>query len=201
MSEAARTRWNERWSRRGVVDALEREPSQWLVDNRKLLPAPPGAIALDVACGDGRNAAYLAWLGFSVDAVDVSDVAVEAVAAAARTRGLAVAAQRLDLERDPLPKGAYDVVIQFQYLQRDLFAALAEALTPGGVLVAQTFTTPSAGPDEPRMDPRFLLAPGELRTAFPGLDVLRYEEGVAGAGHRRRAVAGLVGRRPLRHGT
>jgi tellurite methyltransferase len=157
---------------------------------------PDGRRALDLACGDGRNAAYLASRGFTVDAVDISDVAIDALRAAASRHGLAVNALRLDLELDPLPGTDYDVIVQINYLQRSLFGALGQALSPGGVLIVETVTRIHAEELGNAFDPRFLLAPGELRTAFRDLDMLRYEEGMVERSGRPRAVAGLVAQKP-----
>jgi len=70
----AREKWNERFGAAGVAPA-QGSPSEWLVGNEALLRAVagPGRRALDVACGSGRNALYLATLGFEVDALDISD--------------------------------------------------------------------------------------------------------------------------------
>ena len=193
---AARERWNRRWAQRGIP-ALGRPPARWLADNRDLLTTATGPRrALDVACGDGRNAAFLAQLGFAVDAVDVSDVAIDAIAAAARERRLAITARQTDLERDPLPDGPYDVIAVFNYLQRDVFAAIEAALAPGGILVFETFTRAHARELGHDVAERYLLAPGELAAAFPSLRQLRFREGIDERGDHPRAVASLVARRP-----
>ncbi len=156
-----------------------------------------GRRALDVACGDGRNAGYLAQLGFVVDAVDVSDVAVDALQAAAAARGLSgVHPRRCDLEQGGLPAAAYDVVVQINYLQRDLFGELARALRPGGLLILETFTRADLEALGNHVEARYLLGAGELPASFPGLEVIRHREAVVDHGGRRRAVAGLVARRP-----
>lgn len=192
---SARERWNARWTERGI-DALTREPASWLVQNRELALGADGRRALDLACGDGRNAAYLAELGFEVEAVDVSDVAIDRVRAAAAALGLAIDAWPLDLEREALPVGRYDLVVQINYLQRDLFAPVAAALRPGGLVITETFTRADAPGAQREIDPRYLLDEGELRTAFPGLIVVRYREGVTRHADRQRAVASVVARRP-----
>jgi tellurite methyltransferase len=194
---AARDLWNRRWTERGRR-ALEHDPGAWLVQSRPLLPTAPGRLALDVACGDGRNAGYLARLGFVVDAVDISDVAVAAVRAAATELALPVRARRVDLEQATLPAARYDLIVQLNYLQRDLFGALAEALRPGGVLVMETFTRAHIEQLHREMDLRFVLERDELRTAFPSLDVLRYRESITTDATSPRAVAGLVAQRPRR---
>jgi tellurite methyltransferase len=190
----ARERWNRRYAERGVRPFPD-APAAWLLANRSLLSGPDGRRALDVACGEGRNAAYLARLGFEVDAVDISDGLIDALRAAATDRGLAVNARRLDLERDPLPVAHYDVIVQVNYLQRDLFEPLARALAPGGILVLETVTRAHVEELGHQFDPRFLLDRDELVASFPDLHVLRYEEGVAERSGRRRALASLVAQR------
>lgn len=195
VREPARARWNRRFAA-GDFEPFPADPAEWLAQHDGLLrPLAPGR-ALDVACGDGRNALHLARLGFEVDALDVSDFAIDRLRAAAALRGLAVDAQCSDLERDPLPACAYDVVVDHCYLQRDLLPALADALRPGGVLVLETFAQPRGDAPEQRIDPAYVLAPNELLRAFPGLLVHHYHEGVVQRGGRAGSVAGLVARRP-----
>ncbi|MCA1690564.1 MAG: hypothetical protein LC720_09120, partial [Actinobacteria bacterium] len=114
-------------------------------------------------------------------------------------RGLAVEARALDLEAEagsPLPEGEYDVVVNLNYLRRELFPVLAGALRPGGLLVFETFTEAHARELGHRFDARFLLAPNELLRAFPGLLVRRYREETAVRSGQPRALAGLVAQRP-----
>ena len=197
MSEASldgtgpRERWNRRYAERGVR-AFPEAPAEWLVENRAVLSSTNGRRALDIACGDGRNAAYLAQLGFEVDAVDISDVVIAALQAAAISRHLAVNPYRIDL---PLPGSDYDVIVQLNYRQRSLAAPLARALTPGGILIAETVTRAHVEELGNRFDPRFLLDRNELRASFPDLEELRYVEAVAERSGRPRAVAGLIARR------
>lgn len=191
-----RGRWNRRYAARGVR-VLPEAPAQWLTENRSVLSGLDGRRALDIACGDGRNAAYLARLGFEVDAVDISDVAIDALQAAATDRRLSVRPLRLDLEREPLPGSDYEVIVQLNYLQRSLFEPLARALTPGGILIAETVTRVHVDALGNDFDPRFVLDRDELLESFPDLDVLRYEEGIAERSGKPRAVASLVARRRI----
>jgi tellurite methyltransferase len=193
--DGKRERWNRRYAERGVA-ALRGRPADWLVDNADMLAGPPGRRALDVACGDGRNAAFLTRVGLAVDAVDISDVAVDALRIAAAQRGASVNPLRVDLTREPLPAADYDVIVQFNYLQRSLFPALRRALAPGGILIVETMTRTHADHGGSPVNPRFLLEPGELRAAFAELEVVRYREGVFQRGNRRRALASLVARHP-----
>jgi SAM-dependent methyltransferase len=141
---------------------LTEAPAQWLVQNRALLVSTDGRRALDLAGGDGRNAAYLAQLGFEVDAVDISDVAIAALQTAAIDRYLAVNPYRIDLERDPLPGSNYNLIGQLNYLQRSLAEPLTRALAPGGILVVETVTRVHAEELGNHLDPR-------LRTGVPSL--------------------------------
>ena len=110
----ARERWNERYGGAGF-EPFPDAPAQWLVEHeallRELVDAGGARRALDVACGDGRNARWLAELGFAVDAVDVSDTAIEALRRAAAERGLRVDARVAALARYPLDEAAYEFVV------------------------------------------------------------------------------------------
>ena len=94
------------------------EPAQFLVDNIELLPK---GRALDVAMGAGQNAIYLAKMGFEVEGIDISPEAVGSALELARKSGVNIRAQAVDLENNyDTEKGAYDVIICFNYLQRSL---------------------------------------------------------------------------------
>ena len=101
--------------------------------------------------------------------------------------GVNVKFELADLQTYQLPRGKYDLVLVFFYLQRDLFPALADAIKPGGLLIYKTYTEDQrrfpGGPSHPL----HLLHPGELLNAFPGLRILSYRETV-----REKGVAELV---------
>ena len=150
-------------------------PAGWLTMHRHLLP--PGN-ALDVACGRGRHALWLAEQGWRVTAVDRNASAVRELEVEARRRGLSIAAESINLEREgaTLPDGAFDVIVVVHYLHRPLFPALLAALRPDGVLVYETFTTAQAARGKPT-NPDFLLRPGELRELVGSLAVMESREG------------------------
>jgi SAM-dependent methyltransferase len=193
----ARERWNERYGEAFAPFAAA--PAEWLGEHRALLAELAGGAsgprALDVACGDGRNARLLAELGFTVDAVDVSDVAVAALRSAAAVAGLDVHARAADLERERLPAGAYDVVVCMNYLQRDLFGGLQDALRAGGVLLYETFARAHVEQLGKPFNPAYVLDRNELLHAFPALHVRHYHEGVVRRSGELRGVAGLVAQR------
>ena len=145
------------------------DPAQWLVANLDLIPR--GGAVLDVACGSGRNAAFLASRGWRVHAVDRDAHALAALPAAVTT-------QALDLETAGVSLGSqcYAAVLVFNYLHRPLMPALVEAVAPGGVLIYETFTTAQARHGRPR-NPAFLLRDGELPSLVAPLRVVRAREG------------------------
>lgn len=165
-------------------------PAEWLERHAPLLPA--SGRALDVACGRGRHARWLAARGLDVDAVDVDPGAVAALNSEARARGLSIHARAADLESgaDGLPLATYDVVVVTCYLHRPLFPALLAALRPGGLLIYETFTRAQARRGKPT-NPAFLLEPGELRRLVAPLEILGEREGV----FDNRDVASVVARR------
>jgi len=191
---SARARWNDRRST-GDFDPFPDTPAEWLTEHAALLTG--GGRGLDVACGDGRNARALARLGFEVDAVDVSDVAIDALVAAAPELAPGVHPRVADLEHEPLEEGVYDVVMNFNYLQRDLFGALERALRPGGWLVFETFGPAHLEALGRRVNPAYVLGPNELVEAFGGLRIVHYRDGVAERAGGRRGVASLLAQRVL----
>ena len=174
---------------------------------RELLPLLPAGPALDIACGTGRHALFLAARGQRVTAGDSSRVALDILEVRARSRHVPVrrsanlheAARPLhggleliqaDLERTYLKERRYDLILCIQYLQRSLFPQMARALRPNGVLLIETYTRAqlefAGGP----RNPAYLLGAGELREAFPALCVLFYRELRAGQG-----IASLVAKK------
>ena len=200
-SAPARERWNDRYAG-GSFEPLPAAPVEWLEENDALLRerlAGAGAPkAIDVACGDGRAARLLAELGFEVEAVDVSDVAVAALREAAAERALRIDARVVDLEHDGLPADAYDVVVCMNYLQRDLFAALQAALRPGGLLLYETFARAHIEELGRSFNPAYVLERNELLRAFAGLHVRHYREGPVQRRGELRGLASLAAQRPPR---
>jgi len=139
--DAARV-WNERYS--GAEFIFGTEPNAYLAQQRHLLA--PGRRALAVADGEGRNSVWLARLGLRVDAFDISSVAVEKAKRLARDAGVEVDFRVSDCDTWHWTPASYDVVaaifIQFAgpELRARLFARMAEALKPGGLLILQGYT-------------------------------------------------------------
>ena len=150
-------------------------PSSWLVRWAPLIP--PAGEVLDLACGGGRHARFLAQQGHVVDAVDRDAQALALLAGVAGVRPL-----RADLEGAPwpYPDRAWDGIVVANYLHRPLFPSLLASLRPGGVLIYETFMVGNERWGRPS-NPVFLLQPNELLTAFGAdLALVAFEQGEVG---------------------
>jgi 2-polyprenyl-3-methyl-5-hydroxy-6-metoxy-1,4-benzoquinol methylase len=188
-TEAVREKWDRIYQQRL---AAELEPTEVLLENAHLLPV--AGEALDLACGLGGNALYLAQHGFSVTAWDISPVAIEALSKKALDLGLKIAAQALDVETQAFPQEAFDVVVVSRFLSRPLAQVIRNSLKPGGLLFYQTYIKDKLSPYGPS-NPDYLLSENELIQLFKGMRVLVYrEEGQAGDLNKgRRDEAYFVG--------
>ncbi len=169
----------------------EHAPTILLVETLAKLPA--GA-AIDLACGAGRNAIYMAEHGWTVTAVDASEAAIELVRRRSAARGVEVHTRVADLTDPgfPMLPDAFDLVLMAYYLQRDLFAKAKAAVRPGGLVISIAHT-PEAG--EESSEKR--AARGELRTFFDSWPILWEYEGPSRDPAHKRPVAELVAQRPL----
>ena len=187
---ADRHSWESRYGERPAEPA--RAPSSFLVEHLAHLPR---GRALDVACGDGRHALYLARHGWTVDAVDFSRAALERLLAAARREALAVSAIQADLEDCALRPRGYDLVLNVRYLQRTLIDVLKHAVRRGGMVVFETFIRDQQQLGHPR-NPLYLLERGELAARFGDFEILDYEEGRCATESGDAFLARLLARRP-----
>ena len=181
--------WHERYR---AGEQVFRDPSPLVVQfTRDLTPG----VALDLACGAGRNALYLAERGWCVFALDGSSVAIEHLNARAASSKLVVAATVIDLERENfgVPVGGIDLVLCCYYLQRSLIPRIKATLRPGGLLILIAHL---ADPDQPQGTPTRAF-PGELLKFFEGWRILHYREGAPAESCHRRAVAELVAQKPV----
>ncbi len=177
------------WDQRHRQNRAATTPSSLLVEFRHLLP--PSGLALDIACGGGRNAVYLARRGLRVVGLDQSWEALRQGRKQAAQAGVQVDWVRADLEEFHLPYGAFDLVVCFYYRDPSLYPAMRVLLRPGGWLIYQTFTIDQLHFSEGPRNPAHLLRPGELLGAFADWRVVYYRESRVGRGE-----AALVTRKP-----
>jgi tellurite methyltransferase len=163
----------EKWDRRYREAKAPPQASRVLQENRHLLPATGDA--LDLACGLGGNALLLAESGLSVQAWDVSSVAIESLQSRAAAAGLPLQAVVRDVDAQPPVADSFDVIAVSYFLSRELAPALCAALRPGGLLFYQTFVRDKVSSEGPT-NPDFLLAENELLAMFAPLRVRVYRE-------------------------
>jgi SAM-dependent methyltransferase len=136
---------------------------------------PEGGTALDLACGLGGNALWLAERGFRVSAWDLSQTAIARLRDAARLRGLHLDARVRDLIARPPSPETFDLILVAHFLDRDLAPSIAAALRPGGLLFYQTFSRESRGSgSRGPTNPAYRLARNELISLFPDLTIRAY---------------------------
>ncbi len=185
------------------------------------LPSTLLKLALDLGAGEGETALWLAKRGFTVDAVERDpDIFARLVEACA---GTSISTHLVDVTEFPLPPATYDLIVAQAVLHFlrptqlwPLADRLAEALVPGGLLVAEVFTTDDPGcvalkeSGATEIEPNTFLAPepiglihyfapDELHRIFAPLEILEYEESRQSNPRSEdgyRAGAQLVAKRP-----
>jgi tellurite methyltransferase len=187
-AETDRQRWERKY--RAGEGPAHFEPQPLLREHRHLLR---GGRALDVACGFGGSALYLAALGYRVDAVDISSFGLAQAQQEARRRDLPIHFVQADLGRWWVAPARYDLVVAFHYLDRELVPKLARGLCSGGLLFQVNRNTRFLK-IRPGFAPAYLLEPGELcRLARDaGLEVLLCTDGTP----EESAVSRLIARKP-----
>ncbi|HEU0335248.1 MAG TPA: class I SAM-dependent methyltransferase [Gaiellaceae bacterium] len=169
-------RWNERYG--GAELLWSSTPNRFLVAETEGLA--PGR-ALDLACGEGRNAVWLAERGWRVTGVDFAEAALAKATELAAGRGVELELVHADLVDWVPPPRAYDLVVVL-YLQLPagerglVLGRAAEAVAPRGtfLLVAHDLSNLTAGHGGPS-DPAVLTTADEVATELPGLTVERAE--------------------------
>jgi SAM-dependent methyltransferase len=201
MSEQDKTRWEDRYAT--GTHGGRTHPSELLVSWAPRVLASRARPefeprALDVACGTGRNARYLAGLGFEVDAVDIAEAGLDRAQSLAGASALSVRWLQHDLDR-PLPEEfcGYDLILLVRYVNLTLLENLCRRLNPGGWLICEEHLRTRAEVIGPS-NPAFRVAPGAIAEAAAGLEILLAEESLTSDPDGRPvALARLVARRPL----
>ena len=189
MSDRDREKWNQRYregsyNRNNPVTLVE----QWL-------PVLPAGRALDVACGAGRNALLLAQAGCQVDAIDISSEGLALAQQEARSRGLKINWIEHDLDEPWRFAADYDVILVMWYVNLELLAELCACLAPGGYLLCEEHMRTDQDVIGPTSSD-YRVAPGALREAVSGVDIVLYEEAVTAISEEQKvASARLVARK------
>jgi SAM-dependent methyltransferase len=181
MAESDRLRWDERYRQSSLMPLEERFPIDTFAAYQKLLPIR--GFCLEIACGEGRAAVWLARRGMTVYGVDVSAVAIDRARRLAAEEGVADRCRFEVHDLDGgLPKGSpVDLLLCHNFRDPRLYCAMAERLAPSGILAIATLSEVGVEPG------RFRAKPAELGQAFAQLE--RLGEG------ERAGQAWLIGRK------
>ncbi len=144
-----------------------------LKQNDYLLPAK--GLALDLACGLGANALFLAEKEMEVQAWDISSLALNKLQQNAQKKSLKIVIKKVFIKPESLPKNTFDVIVLAHFLDRSLCNAIMGALKSGGLLFYQTYVREKIDLNGPN-NPAFLLARNELLQLFSPMTVLVYRE-------------------------
>lgn len=148
--------------------------------------------ALDIATGRGRNAIFLAQKGFAVEAIDVSEVALQEARRQAAEKGLAVTFRQADLDHIELAEGQYDLIVNINFLLRSLVPQIKKALKVGGRVIFETYLIEQQTIGHPK-NPAYLLRHHELLELFSDFRIFYYREGKFSEGGKEAYRAGLYG--------
>ena len=165
MATEDATKWDERWAEVGMAPVAEDAP-EWLAAHEHHFPLD--GTALEIACGRGRSAVWLARRGLQVHGVDISPVAVELAERLAAAHGVGANCrfEVHDLD-DGLPEGdSVHVVLCNLYRNPQLDEALIDRLRPGGLLAIAALSEVGGEPG------RFRAEQGELLRVFGELEII-----------------------------
>jgi SAM-dependent methyltransferase len=180
-----RLKWNEKYQ----STKYSKEPAAIVKKYAKLAH---GKRALDIAAGNGRNALFLANQGFVVDAIDIAEAGLSLFAGKHRQIHTICA----DLDTFDIRPNYYDLIVDIKFLNRRLFPYIKAGLTPGGVLIFQSFLDISAPDRNPPDHADYYLRQNELLHAFLSLNVVWYQEAKEKSDDNANWLASLVAAKP-----
>ena len=175
-------KWNEKYRK-------ESYPTEAARVVKKFYHLSPGKKALDIAAGNGRNAVFLSHKGFSVDAVDISEVALAEFA----SKNPNINAICADFDQFEISTAHYDLMVNIKFLSRRLFPYIQEGLKPGGILIFQTLREADRFKCSPEYCRDYLLQENELLHAFSAMRIIYYSEAGDPETNRSDKMATLVG--------
>ena len=189
-SDSQRERWNQKY---------RFSPQSWIEPDaflpwafRKFIQRvfPNAGRALDFAGGAGRHAIWLAQQGWDVTLIDISEAGVELARQKAGPLAPRLHYVIEDLTGFRASQTQFDLVMVFNYLDRDVFPEIVRSLRPGGLLLYKTHTLEQLKLAGGPKDTAYLLEPGELARLASGLQILWVREEVS-----EKATAELVAKR------
>lgn len=156
-----------KWNQKHLEHPMPETPSTLLVEFLPTLLNLNGRKALDIACGNGRNSKLLAQNGFICDSVDISEVALSLFAHLPNINAI-----EKDLDTFRPSANSYDVILNFYFLNRDLFPSIIDSLKPSGIFLLETFIKEPNGENSSQIIDEKILEDGELERIFANFAIL-----------------------------
>ena len=167
MSLKDKIKWDKKYQENPTL-LQKREPSLFV---KKYCNATKGRRVLDLAAGTGRNAIFLESRGFSVDAVDISKIALDVLKSRSKDT-INIIEEDLD---NFTPTKDYDLIIKCNFLNRDLIEKTKKFLNRGGIYIVETYIEDKKN-EKKEYNPDYLLKKDELLKIFKdGFEVLEYK--------------------------
>ncbi len=171
MSQQDRSKWNQRYTE----DSYRKGNPVTLLEN--WIAEIPSGKALDVACGAGRNAIFMAQAGFDVDAIDISREGLKMAKKHAESQGIDINWVEHDFDQAYEFETNYSLIVVLWYVDLPLISRLCDCLATGGYLLCEEHLITDQEVIGPGSS-SFRVAPGRLREAVSALNVLIYEESI-----------------------
>lgn len=173
MSLQDKQKWDKKYLHKPIL-LLPRDAS---VNLQKHMDILSKGKALELACGNGRNTMYLAENGFTVDALDIAQLALDALSIQVKTKKLEdkVNLSCVDLDKYNFKEDNYDLVVMTNFLDRDLVQKAKKALKIGGVFFVETYMLDENNEKENSKETNLLQA-NELKEIFNDFEILSYDE-------------------------
>jgi SAM-dependent methyltransferase len=169
--------WDERYSREEFIYGTE--PNEFLAAQVGVIA--PGPV-LDIGCGEGRNAVFLAERGYEVTAVDQSPIGLRKAERLAAERGVRITTMQADLSEFAIRPGHWAGIVSiFCHLptsvRRSLYPSLVRGLRPGGVVLMEAYAPAQIGRQTGGpSDPDRMMTLDRLREEMVGLEWVLGEE-------------------------
>ena len=160
--EADKIKWNERYQK----STMPEHPSDILMQYKHLLR--PQTKALDIACGNGRNLKFLAQNQIHSIGIDIAENALKLI-----PNNPYIQIFCTDLDHYILPFCAYDIILNFYFLNRKILSQIPDALRKNGLVFLETFIEHSSYPTD--IHPNKILQNDELESYFSNFDILHHQ--------------------------
>lgn len=169
------SKWNRKYKEK-LKDNASPKPNERLITLSSYFT---GGTCLDIACGLGANSMHLAKLGYFVQAIDISEVAIDFLKQMALNKNLPIKTDVINLNSanlTELSKNPYDLIVNTFFLNRDLFPSIKQSLKEHGLFFMETFySVPNHDPNS-AIKPEYKLKPNELYKTFSDWEILYFKE-------------------------